>query len=166
MLAGEKCRTAGRAGLLAVIVQELHPLPGQPVDVGRVEAHDSIAVATEVRNADVVAEDHQNVWFFRTGHFVTCSCFGLRKRGAAARLIKGGRSSNQARSIAAKTTSGEPCNSGGRFRVCASPPQREEGWPKAGVVWSSCPSPPNLMEPRTKDLWRYAIRGQSRLRES
>ena len=64
MLAGEERRTAGRARLLAVVVQEADALVGDPIDVGRVIAHQPIAVATEVGGADVVSKDDEDIrWF-------------------------------------------------------------------------------------------------------
>ena len=51
----------GRAGLLAVIMEEAEALLGDAVDVGRLVAHQAVAVAAEVGDADVVAEDHQDV---------------------------------------------------------------------------------------------------------
>ena len=60
-LTGDERRAAGRAGLLAIGVGEAHPFFRDPVDVGRSVAHQPIAVAAEVRDADVVSPDHEDV---------------------------------------------------------------------------------------------------------
>ena len=60
-LAGDERRAAGRAALLAVGVGEPHPLVGDAVDVRRAVAHQPVAVAAQVRDADVVAPDDQDV---------------------------------------------------------------------------------------------------------
>ena len=62
-LAGDERRPAGRAALLAVGIGEKHSLVGDPVDVGREVAHHAAAVATQVRDADVVAPDDEDVRF-------------------------------------------------------------------------------------------------------
>src|SRR5262249_46615428 len=51
----------GRARLLAIGVCELHPLLGESIDVRRPISHQPVAVAAQVRDADVVAPDHENV---------------------------------------------------------------------------------------------------------
>ena len=62
-LPGDERRPARRAALLAVGIGEKHSLVGDPVDVGREVAHHSAAVATQVRDADVVAPDDEDVRF-------------------------------------------------------------------------------------------------------
>ena len=49
------------AALLAVGVGEPHPFLGEAVDVGRAVAHQAVAVAAEVGDADVVAPDDEDV---------------------------------------------------------------------------------------------------------
>ena len=63
VLAGEERRAAGGAGLLAVVVEEADALFGDAVDVGRLVAHQAVAVGADVGDADVVAEDDQDVRF-------------------------------------------------------------------------------------------------------
>ena len=60
-LARDKRRAARGATLLAVRVGEQHSLISDPVDVRGEVAHQTAAVAAQVRYADVVAPDHQNV---------------------------------------------------------------------------------------------------------
>ena len=60
-LAGDERRPAGRAALLGVVVGEDHPLAGDPVDIGRAIAHQAHRVGADVRLADVVAEDDEDV---------------------------------------------------------------------------------------------------------
>ena len=60
-LPGDEGRAAGGAGLLAVAVGEQHAFLGDAVDVGRLVAHQAVRVATEVRHADVVAPDDEDV---------------------------------------------------------------------------------------------------------
>ncbi len=67
-LAGDERRSAGGAALLAVGVGEPHPLVGDAVDVGRAVAHQAVAVAAEVRDADVIAPDHEDVRALAVGH--------------------------------------------------------------------------------------------------
>ena len=47
--------------LLAVVVQEADALVGDAVDVGRLVAHQAVAVGADVGDADVVAEDDEDV---------------------------------------------------------------------------------------------------------
>ena len=83
VLAGKECGAASRAGSLAIVVQELHSFFCQPVDVGRVVAHNPITVTTEVRDADVVAEDHQNVWCFCLGHELLAPVLNCQRNASA-----------------------------------------------------------------------------------
>ena len=73
VLAGEERRATGGARLLAVVVQEPEALLGDAVDVGRFIAHQPVAVATDVGDADVVAEDDEDVGFFRFCHIILLS---------------------------------------------------------------------------------------------
>ena len=60
---------AGGAALLGVVVGEDHPFLGDPVDVRRAIAHQAHRVGADVRLADVVAEDDQDVGLLsRLGH--------------------------------------------------------------------------------------------------
>ena len=61
MLAGEKRRTACRAALLSVVVQETNPFPGDAVDVGRRVAHQAVAVGADIADANIIAPDHEDV---------------------------------------------------------------------------------------------------------
>jgi hypothetical protein len=60
-LSGDERRASGGAGLLAVAVGEEHPLLGDAVDVRCLVTHQPVRVATQVRDADVVAPDDENV---------------------------------------------------------------------------------------------------------
>ena len=60
-LAGDECRTAGGARLLAVIIGEYRAFVGDTVDVGRVIAHHAAVVGTDVPVADVVGHDDKDV---------------------------------------------------------------------------------------------------------
>src|SRR5690606_38539319 len=60
-LAGDEGSAAGGAALLAVRVREAHPLVRDAIDVGRTVAHQSVAVAAQVRDPDVVPPDHEDV---------------------------------------------------------------------------------------------------------
>ena len=60
-LPGDEGRAAGGARLLAVGVGEQHALLGDAVDVGRLVAHQPVRVAAQVRDADVVAPDDEDV---------------------------------------------------------------------------------------------------------
>ena len=76
VLAGEERGTAGGARLLAVVVLEADALLGDAVDVRRLVAHQAAAVGADVGDADVVAEDHQDVGLaaarLRDGGSVKC----------------------------------------------------------------------------------------------
>ncbi len=67
MLAGQKRGAPGGAALLAVVVQEAEPFVRDAIDVRRLVAHQAVAVAAQVGDADVVAEDDENVGL-RGGH--------------------------------------------------------------------------------------------------
>ena len=61
VLTGDERRPSGRAALLAVVVGETHALLGDAVDIGRPVAHQPVAVAAQIGNADIVAPDHDDV---------------------------------------------------------------------------------------------------------
>ena len=67
-LPGDERRPSRRAALLAVRVGEPHALVGDPVDVRRPVAHQPVAVATEVRDPDVIAPDDEDVRLFCLRH--------------------------------------------------------------------------------------------------
>ena len=60
-LAGDERRTPGRTTLLAVVVAEDRPLGGDAIDVRRGVADHAAAIGTHIKDANVVAEDHQDV---------------------------------------------------------------------------------------------------------
>jgi hypothetical protein len=60
-LAGDERSAPGGAALLAVRIREHHPFLREPVDVGRVIAHQTVRIATQIRDADVVAPEHEDV---------------------------------------------------------------------------------------------------------
>src|SRR5207249_8257457 len=62
-LPGDEGRTARRAALLPVGVGKHHPFLCKPVDVRRLITHQSVRVAAQVRDTDIVAPDDENVWF-------------------------------------------------------------------------------------------------------
>src|SRR6185436_8089969 len=61
MLPGQKRRPTGRTGLLAVVVQKTQAIFRNSIDVRRVISHQPVAVAAQVGDADVIAEDDENV---------------------------------------------------------------------------------------------------------
>ena len=67
-LPGDKGRPAGRTTLLAVVIRKAHPFAGDPVDVGRAVAHQTVGVTTQVGDTDIIAPDDENVGFFLFGH--------------------------------------------------------------------------------------------------
>ena len=73
VLAGEERRAAGGARLLAVVVEEAHALLGDAVDVGRLVAHQAVAVGADVGDADVVAEDDEDVRLVACAGLRVCS---------------------------------------------------------------------------------------------
>ena len=64
VLAGDEARAAGGAALLGVVVGEGHPFLRDAVDVGGPVAHHAAAEVADVPDADVVAPEDQDVWFF------------------------------------------------------------------------------------------------------
>ncbi|MCY1187179.1 hypothetical protein D9M73_281310 [compost metagenome] len=63
MLAENEGSTPGGAGLLAVGMGEQRAFSADTVDVGGFVTHHALVVSTQVEDADVVAEDHQDVRF-------------------------------------------------------------------------------------------------------
>jgi hypothetical protein len=63
VLPGDEGGAAGGAALLAVGIGEAHALVGDAVDVGRAIAHQAVAVAAQVGDADVITPDDENVGF-------------------------------------------------------------------------------------------------------
>ena len=63
-LAGDEGGSAGCTTLLTVRIGETHAFVGDAVDVGGTIAHQTIAVATQIGDADVIAPDDQDVGFF------------------------------------------------------------------------------------------------------
>src|SRR4029079_14287739 len=61
ILAADECGPTCGAALLAVVVGESHALRGDAIDVGRAVAHQSFAVAADIRDPDIIAPDNQNV---------------------------------------------------------------------------------------------------------
>ena len=61
MLAGDERGATGGAALLAVVIGELHALPGNAVDVRGAVTHQAVGVGADVRLADVVAPDDHDV---------------------------------------------------------------------------------------------------------
>src|SRR6218665_3466452 len=60
-LAGDERRAAGGAAVLGVVVGEQQAFLRDSVDVRRLVADEPVRVGAEVRLADVVAEDHEDV---------------------------------------------------------------------------------------------------------
>jgi hypothetical protein len=61
VLTREERRTTGSAALLAIVVEETKPFLCEAVDVGRLVTHDAVAIAAQIRDADIIAEDDENV---------------------------------------------------------------------------------------------------------
>src|SRR5664280_2510657 len=61
VLPADECRSSRRAGLFPVVVGEPDALVGDPVDVGSAVAHETVAVAAEIGDPDVITPDHQDV---------------------------------------------------------------------------------------------------------
>ena len=81
VLAGDERRPPGGAALLAVVVGEAGALGGDPVDVRGAVAHQPVAVAAEVADADVVAPDDEDVRGL--GHGVSSRRLGWEWTGGA-----------------------------------------------------------------------------------
>jgi hypothetical protein len=85
-LTGNKRRSPRGAALLAVRIGEPRPLVGDPVDVRRPVAHQSVAVTAEVRDPDVIAPDNENVRLLRLSHRTPSGARLRRDSGAVAHL--------------------------------------------------------------------------------
>jgi hypothetical protein len=81
-LTGDEGRAAGRAALLAVGIGEAHAFVGDAVDVGRAVAHQPVAVAAEVGDADVIPPDDKNVGLLLFCHKTPPNCLGLMSSGS------------------------------------------------------------------------------------
>ena len=62
-LAGDECRTACRATLLAIPVGKQRALSGNPVDIGRFVAHHAQIICANIKLTDIIAPDHNNIGF-------------------------------------------------------------------------------------------------------
>src|SRR5262249_50690865 len=78
MLPGQERRSTCGAGLLAIVMQESDPLAGDPVDIGRLIAHETAGIGADIGDADIVAEDDENVRLAVAGRW---RCGGSRRRG-------------------------------------------------------------------------------------
>ncbi len=67
-LPGNEGSATGGAALLPVEVREQRPLPGDAVDVGRAVAHHPEVVCTDVKPADVIGHDEENIWLLAARH--------------------------------------------------------------------------------------------------
>lgn len=56
-------RPPRRTALIGVIVGKAHPLVGNAIDIGCAVAHDPVAICTDIRYANVVNPEHQDVGF-------------------------------------------------------------------------------------------------------
>src|SRR6516165_9744745 len=63
MLTGDERCAPGSAALLGVVIGETQSLLGDAVDIGCLVAHQPVRITTEVSHADIVAPDHDDVWF-------------------------------------------------------------------------------------------------------
>src|SRR5262249_45157800 len=72
-LARDERRPSRSARLFPVRVCEHHPFTREAVDVRRLVAHQTVRVAAEVGDADVVSPDHENVGLSLLRHSVTPS---------------------------------------------------------------------------------------------
>ena len=70
-LPGDEGGSTGCAGLLGVVVGKDDALIGDPVDVGRLVAHQPHRVGRDVRLPDIVAPDDEDVRFFCCMHSCT-----------------------------------------------------------------------------------------------
>jgi hypothetical protein len=67
-LPGDEGRASRSAGLFTVRIGEHHAFLGDAVDIGRSIAHEPVRIATQVRDADVVAPNDEDVRLVRFGH--------------------------------------------------------------------------------------------------
>lgn len=61
VLARDECSSTRGAALFTVVIGEHRTFLGDPVDVRRLVSHQTIRVATQVADTDVIAPQHQNV---------------------------------------------------------------------------------------------------------
>ena len=66
----------GGAALLAVGIREERAFVRDAIDVRRAIAHQTLRVGADLRDADVIAEDDENVRLARLGH--ECVSFGRK----------------------------------------------------------------------------------------
>src|SRR5262249_5977144 len=59
---GDEVRAPGGTTRFRIIVCEAHTLAGHPVQIGRAAGHDALIVDTNVRPADVIPHDHNDIW--------------------------------------------------------------------------------------------------------
>ena len=74
VLPGEKCRAAGGARLLTVIVLERDALAADAVDVGRLVDPSGRRSSADVRYADIVAADDEDIRFAAGWTAAGCGC--------------------------------------------------------------------------------------------
>ena len=67
-LPGDEGRASRRAGLFAVSVGEHHAFPGKTVDVRRLVTHEPVRIAAQIRDADVVSPNNEDVRLVRLRH--------------------------------------------------------------------------------------------------
>ena len=67
MLPCDKCRSSGGTALLRVIVRKQHAPFGNAVDVRGAVAHHPHIVGTDVRPADIIAPNYEDIRFLRLG---------------------------------------------------------------------------------------------------
>jgi hypothetical protein len=90
VLAGEERGASCGARLLAVIVQEGNTLAADAVDVRGFVSHQTVGVVADIGDADIVAEDDQDVRLAR-GRRRLLWRLRLRDRERRARADRGGR---------------------------------------------------------------------------
>ncbi len=75
-LAGNEVGPAGRAARLGVVVGEHHPFMGETVEIGSLAGHHATVVGANVKPADVVAHDEDDVRLLARGGFLHSSVVG------------------------------------------------------------------------------------------
>jgi hypothetical protein len=60
-LAGDEARSTRRAALFGVVVGEDHTLATDAIDVRRAVAHQTHRIGADIRQPDIIAEDHEDV---------------------------------------------------------------------------------------------------------
>ena len=70
-LPGDESRPAGGTALLPVGIGELHAFMGDAINIGGAVAHQAVAVAAQVGDADVISPDDQDIRFLR--HIISSS---------------------------------------------------------------------------------------------